>query len=151
MRGQRVDDLPDEAFRCDEFADNEVVAERHRAKHVFVDHAACETLAELALGIDDLVGADEPQDAGVNVVVGARNHAAGAKLLEQCGRNDGCVARPVADGNDTDIAGFGGAAHQGLFVGGVETDRFGHKRCSLFNEFHFTVDGQDLYRGRQGP
>ncbi len=136
--------LADEGCRDFDFGYADIGAEGHFAANILMDQLIGEAFAELAFRVDDEVGADEGEDAGVDIVIGPGDDSAGAHLAEESGADDGGFAVFVADGAEAEIAEFGGGAGEGFGVGGVEAGGFGDEGGGDADEFFADIDGEDF-------
>jgi hypothetical protein len=127
-----------------DFAQQHALAELHLSLDAGVDQLACKALAERLLGIDHVVGPDQPQDAGVYLVVGARNDAFGAGLPKQCRADDRGLLGIVADRTQAQVALLGSGRQQCFLVGCIEAHGLRHLVGDGLHAFFFVVDRQDL-------
>jgi hypothetical protein len=134
-------DAADELRRV-HLGEHEVVVEADEVQHPAA-HEVRDALAGLALGVDDVVGADARQDLAVRLRDGLGPDLRDLEVDEVRGDEDGCLDER-ADGDDGDLEVLRADLLQRIDVAGVALDGMGDAVGPLLHEFEVLVHGEHL-------
>ena len=133
---------PSDELRRIHLGEHEVVVEADEVQHPPA-HEVGDTLACLALGVDDVIRADAREDLAVRLRDRLRPDLRDLEVDEVGGDEDGCLDRR-ADRDDGDLEVLRAHLLQGIHVAGVGLHRVGHPLRPLLDELEVVVDREHL-------